>query len=172
MSFVRRYWIAGLVLCLVVTHAVIIGYVRSEAAKIKVMASNEIPLGVYFVQAEDRRWVSQLRIHLLVQPAKRLSAKATIEHNRWLLHEAVEEKLHTLDPDLLKDPVLLEIKEKIKLTVEEQLADSIVEAVLINDRIDLPIETFRYKPAYDPTTPEPIFTSTQASPELEEIDND
>ena len=86
---------------------------ESEAAKIKVMASNEIPLGVYYVQSEDRRWVSQLRVHLLVQPSKRLSAKATIEHNRWLLHEAVEEKLHTIDPNLLEDPVLLEIKEKL-----------------------------------------------------------
>lgn len=172
MSIVRRYWIAGLVLCLVVTHAIIIGYVRSEAAKIKVMASNEIPLGVYYVQSEDRRWVSQLRVHLLVQPSKRLSAKATIEHNRWLLHEAVEEKLHTIDPKLLEDPVLLEIKEKIKLAVEEQLADSVIQAVLVNDRIKLPIDTFRYQAPYDPTQPEPIFTSTKLTPELEEIEQD
>ena len=172
MSFVRRYWIAGLVLCLVVTHAVIIGYVRSEAAKIKVMASNEIPLGVYYVQSDERNWVSQLRVHLLVPPAKRLSAKATIEHNRWLLHEAVEEKLRTLDPKLLKDPVLLEIKDKIKEAVEEQLADSVIQGVLVNDRIDLPIQTFSYQAPYNPAQPEPIFTSLKKSNEIQEISQD
>ena len=38
MTFIRRYWIAGLVLLLVVVHAIIIGFVRAEAARIKVTA--------------------------------------------------------------------------------------------------------------------------------------
>ena len=159
MNFIRRYWIAGLVLCLVVIHAVIIGYVRSEAARIKVTASNEIPVGTYYVQSADRNWMRQLRVHLLVHPEKRLAAKATIEHNRWLIHEAVEEKIAQLDPALVTDPVLLEIKAQIKSAIEETLQEELIERVLVNDRVDLPISNFHYTPAYDMSAPEPIYTS-------------
>lgn len=171
MSFLKRYWIAGLVLCLVVVHAVIIGYVRSEAAKIKVTASNEIPIGVYYVQSKDRNWMSQLRVHLLVPPEQRLAAKATIEHHRWVLHEVIEEKLRQLDPALLQDAVLLEIKEQIKLAIEETLQENIVEKVVVNDRVDLPIHNFQYKPAYDLTQSEQIFTSASADRKnIEEVE--
>ena len=78
MNYVKRYWIAGLVMSLVIIHAVIIGYVRSEATRIKVTASNEIPVGLFYVQSADKQWMSQLRVHVLVPPAKRLAAKATI----------------------------------------------------------------------------------------------
>lgn len=162
MNFLQRYWIAGLVLCLVVIHAVIIGYVRAEASRIKITASNEIPLGLYYVQSKDKQWMSQLRVHLLVPPEKRLAAKATIEHHRWLLHETVEEKLRQLDPALLEDAVLLEIKEQIKLAIDEQLQEEVVEQVLINDRVDLPIHNFDYRGPRDLTEPDPLYTSAPA----------
>lgn len=170
MSFIKRYWIAGLVMTLVVIHAMIIGYVRSEAAQIKVTASGEIPLGVYYIQTEDKEWMSQLRVHLLVAPEQRLAAKSTIEHHRWLLHEVVEEKLRQLDPALLKDTVLLEIKEQIKLAIEETLQEKIIERVLVNDRIDLPVRNFVYHPPYNPTEPEALFTSAPAKVDVEEIE--
>jgi hypothetical protein len=107
MQFLRRYWIALLVLLLVVIHGVIIGYVRSEARQVKITASNEIPIGVYYLPTADKQWLSQMRVHVLVRRDLRLSAKATIEMNRWLIHEVVEERLKQLDPSLLEDPVLL-----------------------------------------------------------------
>ena len=159
MNLFKRYWIAGLVVCLVVIHAVIIGYVRAEAKRVKVTASNEIPIGVYYVQSRDKLWMSQLRVHLLVLPEQRLASKSTIEHHRWLIHEVIEEKLRQLDPALLEDAVLLEIKEQIKLTIEDALQQQIVERVLINDRVDLPTHSFTYKELYDLTQPEAIYTS-------------
>lgn len=171
MALLKRYWIAGLVMTLVVIHAIIIGYVRSEATRIKVAASNEIPLGLYYVQSEDKNWTTQLRVHVQVVPEHRLSAKATIEHHRWLLHETVEEKLRQLDPALLRDAVLLEIKEQIKLAVEETLQEEIIERVLVNDRVDIPIREFKYQPPYDLTEPEPVFTTTPTSKtEIEEVE--
>ena len=169
MSTLKRYWIAGLVLCLVVLHAVIIGHVRSEAKQIKITASNEIPIGTYYVQSTDRQWMSQLRVHLLVLPERRLAAKATIEHHRWLIHEVIEEKLRQLDPALLEDTVLLEIKTQIKSAIEETLQEQLVERVLVNDRVDLPIGKFQVPPLYDMTQQEAIFTSKKALPEPEEI---
>ncbi|QDV27960.1 hypothetical protein [Aureliella helgolandensis] len=163
MGFVKRYWIAGLVLSLVIIHAVIIGYVRSEATRIKVTASAEIPLGLYYVQSEDRNWLTQLRVHLLVTPERRIASKATIEHHRWQLHEAVEEKLRQLDPSLLRDAVLLEIKDQIKLAVEETLEEGIVEQVVVNDRIDIPIDHFDYQKPTDVTHPDSIYTSAPAA---------
>lgn len=163
MSFVRRYWIAGLVLTMVVIHAVIIGYVRSEATRIKTTASNEIPIGLYHLQSEDGQWMTQLRVHLEVEPDRRLAAKATIEHHRWLIHEAVEQKLRQVDPLLLRDAVLLTIKEEIKRAVEEALQDEIVKRVLVNDRVDLPIGKYPLPVAPDLTEPEPIYTSEPAS---------
>lgn len=159
MPFIKRYWIAGLVMTLVVIHAAIIGYVRSEATRIKITASNEIPVGLYYVQSADRQWMSQLRVHVLVPVEKRLAAKATIEHHRWLIHEVIEERLHQLSPELLEDAVLLEIKEQIKLAMEEALQDKIIERVLVNDRIDIPIHRLGYPLPDDITRPEAIYTT-------------
>lgn len=157
MQLLRRYWIAALVMLLVMIHAVIIGYVRSEARQVKVSASQEIPLGVYYVQSPDKQWLSQLRIHVLVRREIRLAAKANIEMNRWLVHQAVEEKLRQVDPSLLTDPVLLEIKNQVKAIVDETLAEELVEQVVINDRIELPTERFHAKPAYELTGVDPIY---------------
>ena len=173
MLIIRRYWIAGLVMCLVVIHAIIIGYVRAEAAKVKVTASNEIPIGVYYVQSEDKQWMSQLRVHLLVHPEQRLAAKSTIEHHRWLIHEVVEEKLRQLDPSLLNDAVLLEIKSQVKLAIDEALQEQIVDRVLVNDRVDIPTRNFGYEPPYKLTEQEPIYTSKPVRQKIdEEIDID
>lgn len=173
MPFVRRYWIAGLVFCMVVIHAIIIGYVRSEATRIKIAASNEIPIGVYYVQSSDRDWVTQLRVHLEVEPHLRLASRATIEHHRWLIHEVIEEKLRQIDPSLLKDAVLLEIKDQIKLAIHETLQQEIVSRVLVNDRVDLPIGRFQVPAASDLTEPEPLYTSTPAARrDIDEVELD
>ncbi len=171
MSFVRRYWIAALVICLVTSHALIIGYVRSEAERIKVAASNEIPIGVYYVQSADKNWLTQLRVHLEVEPSKRLASKATIEHHRWLIHEVIEEKLRQIDPALLQDAVLLEIKDQIKVAIQETLQEELVSRVLVNDRVDIPVSRFSYRGPPDLTEPEPIYTSTPAvKRDIEEIE--
>ncbi|MEO8268259.1 MAG: hypothetical protein ABI557_00985 [Aureliella sp.] len=159
MLFIKRYWIAGLVMSLVVIHAVIIGFVRSEATRIKITASNEIPVGLYYVPSVDKQWMSQLRVHVLVPPEKRLAARATIEHHRWLIHEVIEERLHQLPRELLDDAVLLEIKEQIKLAIEETLQDKIIERVVVNDRVDIPVHRIGYPLPEDLTRPEAIYTS-------------
>lgn len=150
-------------LTLVVIHSIIIGFVRSEATRIKVAASNEIPIGVYYVQSEDRHWLTQLRVHLQVEPERRLSAKATIEHHRWLIHEVVEEKLRQLDPQLLTDAVLLKIKEEIQLAIEGALQEKLIDRVLVNDRVDLPVHSFPLPKSPDLVEPEPIYTSAPAA---------
>ena len=173
MTFIKRYWIAGLVMSLVVIHAVIIGYVRSEATRIKITASNEIPVGLYYVQSEDKQWMTQLRVHVLVAPEKRLAAKATIEHHRWLIHEAIEQTLHQLSPTLLQDAVLLEIKDQIKLAIDEILQDPLIERVVVNDRVDLPIHRFAYQPPSDITEPEAIYTTKrQPEPKFDELEKE
>lgn len=170
MSFIKRYWIAALVMSLVIIHAVIIGYVRSEAARIKVTASNEIPVGLYYVQSADKQWMTQLRVHVLVPPEKRLAAKATIEHHRWLVHEAVEQTLHQLSPALLQDAVLLEIKDQIKLAIDEVLQQPLIERVVINDRVDLPIGRFAYQLPNDMTAAEPIYTTAPLLPPAADVE--
>ena len=171
MHFIKRYWVAGLVLALVGLHAAIIGHVRSEATRIQITTSSEIPVGVYYVQSPDKLWMSQLRIHVLVPPAKRLAAKATIERHRWLVHEAIEERLHQLAPELLQDAVLLEVKEQIKLALEEALQEEIIERVLVNDRVEIPIHRIGYPIEDVLTRPEAIYTSDQdvGSPALDNM---
>ncbi len=172
MTFIKRYWIAGLVMTLVIIHAVIIGYVRSEATRIKVTASNEIPLGLFYVQSEDKQRMTQLRVHVLVPPEKRLAAKATIEHHRWLIHEAIEETLRQLSPSLLQDAVLLEIKDQIKLAIDEALHEPLIERVLVNDRVELPMQRFEYQLPGDLTAPETIYTSQRTEESEEEVEKD
>ncbi len=172
MLFIKRYWIAALVMALVVIHAVIIGYVRSEATRIKITASNEIPVGLYYVPSADNKTMTQLRIHVLVPPEKRLAAKATIEHHRWLLHEVIEERLHQLSPELLQDAVLLEIKEQIKLAMQEALQQEIIERVLVNDRVVLPIQRFDYQVEDELTRPEGIYTTHRDEPKETSTESD
>ena len=159
MSFVKRYWIAGLVMVLVVIHAIIIGYVRAEASRVRIAATNEIPIGVYYVQSLDNRWLTQLRVHLLVRPERRLEAKSTIEQNRWLIHEVIEEKLRQLDPTLLHDAVLLKVKEEIKTALDERMHEEVIEQVLVNDRIVIPANRFEYPMPHNAVEPEALYTS-------------
>ena len=153
MAFVRKYWIVGLVILLVATHAVVIGYVRSEATRLKTVAASEIPIGLFYKQSQDRQWLTQLRIHLQVPPERRLAARATIEHNRWVVHEAVEEALRRLDESLMQDPALVNVKEEIKLAIDEVLHEPIVEKIVINDRVDLDIREFHWRPSQELITP-------------------
>lgn len=165
MSFIKRYWIAGLVILLVAIHAMIIGYVRAEATRLKSVSSSEIPIGLYYVQSSDRQWLTQLRIHLAVPLERRLAAKATIEHNRWLVHEAVEEALRQIDRTLLTDASLLKVKETIKHVIDETLEESVVDQVVISDRVDLPVDHFRPRIQQDLTAPseslEPVDAATK-----------
>jgi hypothetical protein len=172
MQIFRRYWIAALVLLLVLIHAVIIGYVRSEARQVKVTASQEIPLGVYYIQSADKERMTQLRIHVLVRREVRLAAKTNIEMNRWMIHQLVEERLRQLDPALLTDPVLLEVKSQIKTVVDEALAEELIEQVVINDRVDLPLTYFHAKPAYDLTSAEPNFQTKPVSSDTTSEENE
>lgn len=159
MSFVKRYWIAGLVMVLVVIHAIIIGYVRSEASRVRIAATNEIPVGVYYVQSHDNRWLTQLRVHLLVKPERRLEAKSTMEQNRWLIHEVIEEKLRQLDPALLHDAALLKVKAEIKTALDERMHEEVIEQVLVNDRIVIPANRFEYPMPHNAVEPEALYTS-------------
>jgi hypothetical protein len=153
MSFVRKYWVAGLVILLVAIHAMIIGYVRSEATRLKTVASSEIPLGLFYKQSTDRQWLTQLRVHLQVPPERRLAARATVEHNRWLVHEAVEEALRRLDEKLLLDPSLVVVKDEIKQAIDQVLHEEIVERIVVNDRIDLEVREFHFRPSQELITP-------------------
>lgn len=153
MAFIRKYWIVGLVILLVATHAVVIGYVRSEATRLKTVAASEIPIGLFYKQSNDRQWLTQLRVHLQVPPERRLAARATIEHNRWVVHEAVEEALRRLDETLFQDPALVSVKEEITTAINEVLHEPIVENIVINDRVDLDVREFRWRPSQELITP-------------------
>ena len=78
-----------------------------------------------------------------------------------------------MQPELLEDAVLLAIKEEIKLAIEETLEEEIIERVLVNDRVDIPIREFKYRLPYDLTEPDPLYTSTPAARiEIEEVEKD
>jgi len=153
MSFIRKYWIAGLVIVLVAIHAVIIGYIRSEATRLKTVASSEIPVGLFYKQSSDRQWLTQLRVHVQVPPERRLAARATIEHNRWMVHEAIEETMRRLDESLLLDPSLVAVKAAIQEAIDETLQEELVNRVIINDRVDLQTREFSIRPPQDLTAP-------------------
>ncbi len=153
MQFMRRYWIAGLVLLLVFIHAIIIGYVRAEAAKLKSVSSGEVPLGLFYVQSEDRQHLTQLRILLAVPLEFRLSAKATVEHNRWTVHEAIEQALRQIDKSLLRDSSLLKVKELVEQTVEKILDEEVVDDVIVCERIDWPVNQFCLRAPQSLTVP-------------------
>ncbi len=147
---------------LVMAHATIIGYVRAEAAKLKTVASKEISLGMYYVPTSDRQWLTQLRMLLAVSPERRSAVKATIEHNRWLVHQAVEEALRQIDRSAFDEPKMTLVKERIKQVIDESLHEKVVERILICDRFDLPVEQFRNRQSPATTAPHSPHDSTEA----------
>jgi hypothetical protein len=143
----RRYWIAGLVLLLVIIHGGIIGYIRSQASRLQTTASREFSLGEFTLVSADKSHCTRFQIHAVLPHSRRFAGRSTLQQNYWMIHEAIEQHLRQIEPALLRDPAMIEIKNSLKKVVDERLGEPLVEQLLITNLLELPIDRLNV-PAY------------------------
>lgn len=142
VKFLRRYWVAGLILMMVGLHAVIIGYVRSQVARLKNAQSTAITVGSFrFQPLRQPEFVYSFQLHAVLDPTRRNRGEERIEQMRLEILEASEQLLRQVDEKWLDDPSQVEIKGKLLEVVLRSLNEPLVQRMLITDWIKAPTDT-------------------------------
>lgn len=139
-TWARNYFIGGLVIVLVSIHATTILYVRSQATQVRVNTSSEVSLGEFVISRPDAQHVTRLQLFALLPLEHRLSGRKVLEANFWLLHESYEEYFRQVDPELLLDPSLIDVKNRLLEITTETLGHPIAERILVTNLIALPTQ--------------------------------
>ncbi|MEY4565728.1 MAG: hypothetical protein RLY14_698 [Planctomycetota bacterium] len=149
VDFFRRYWIAGLVLLLVIIHGSIIGYIRSQASRLQTTVSREFSLGEFQFVSPDRKTWTRFQVHAVLTHNRRFQGRNTLNQHFWQVHEAIEQYFRHTEPALLKDPKMVEMKAGLKKVIDERVGDSLIDQVLVTQFMELPVF-----PANLPTQPQ------------------
>ena len=141
VSFVRRYWGAGLILLMVAVHAAVIGYVRSRVARLSSMESTAVEIGSFrFQPVNDLSTVYHFQLHAVVDPSKRHRGDERLSQMRMEIREASEQLLRQVEPAWLDDPAHGEIRERLMDIVLKHLDEPLVQRMLITDWLELPVQ--------------------------------
>ncbi|WP_237607603.1 hypothetical protein [Roseimaritima sediminicola] len=140
MIFLRRYWVVGLVLAMVVIHAAIISYVRSQVARLKNVPSTTVAVGDFqFQNIEDLSKVYSFRLHVIVDPQRRHYAEERLLQNKLEIHEQVEQLLRQSPPELLDDPTQTVLRDRLIEVLLGQLSEPVIQRVIITGWLELPV---------------------------------
>jgi uncharacterized membrane protein YgcG len=129
----KRYWIALLVVALVLLHGAIVAMIRLEATAAKQNASCEVDLGTYVVHGSDTVGPLQLRVHSLSPVNHRMQARRLIELNQYQIRQAIEEYLRQTPSEMLQDPVLSDLKLQLLDIMIQTVGKSSVEEILVTE---------------------------------------
>lgn len=142
MNLIRRYWVVGLVLSMVVVHAVIISYVRSQVARLNQEQSSTIPIGHYrFQHVSDLTQVFSFRLHVVVDPQRRHSAEEQLGLKELEINETVEQLLRQAPTELLNDPTQTVLRDRLMEAILGHITDPIIQRVVITEWLVLPAST-------------------------------
>lgn len=140
MSFLRRYWAAGLILAIVVVHASVIGYVRSRVARLQMVESHTVDMGRYrFQNATDKSRVYQFQLHAVLDPTRRQGGRERLAQQQMKIHEETELLLRQVDTAWLQDPAQSQLRDRMMEIVSKYLDEPIVQRLLITDWLELPV---------------------------------
>ena len=143
MIFLRRYWVVGLVLAMVVIHAAIISYVRSQVARLKNVKSTTVMVGSFqFQNAADLSTVYSFQLHAIVDPERRHYAEETLMQTELEIHEQIEQLLRQSPPELFKDPTQTVLRDRLMEVLLGQIPEPVVQRVIITDWLELPVSSF------------------------------
>ncbi len=134
MAAFKRYWIALLVLVLVIAHAGILGYVRSQIARLKNVKSTAVDVGSFrFQPMHDGNAVCSFDLHAVLAPRLRIQGEELLAQYQTELHELIEQTLRQVDPVWLADPEQKELRHRLKDLISERLNEPIIERVVITN---------------------------------------
>ncbi len=155
MNLVKRYWAVGLILLMVVIHAVVIGYVRSRVARLSSVKSSAIELGSFrFQPVSDPSVVYHFQLHAVVDPLKRNHSEERLTQMRIEIREASEQLLRQVDPSWLDDPAQTQLRDRLMDVVLTHLDEPLVQRVLITDWLKVPVSSVGLGLSSDPPEPE------------------
>jgi hypothetical protein len=129
-----------MVLMMVGFHAIIIGYVRSQVARLKNAQSTAVTVGSFrFQPLRQPENIYAFRLHAVLDPTRRNRGQERIEQLRLEIMESSEQLLRQVDDKWLEDPGQEEIKGKLLEVVMRHLNEPLVQRMLITDWIKAPI---------------------------------
>ena len=127
----KKYWIALLVLVLVGLHGAIVAMVRLEAINAKQNASCEYDLGNFRLATNHPVGPMSFQLHSLAPVNHRIQSGKLLELNQVQVRQALEEHLRQVSPELLLDPLLVELKHQLLDTMIQTVGSGSVEEILI-----------------------------------------
>lgn len=135
-------------------HAVIIGYVRSQVARLKNAQSTAITVGSFrFQPLKQPQNIYSFQLHAVLDPTRRNRGEERIQQMRLEIMESSEQLLRQVDEKWLDDPTQVEIKGKLLEIVLRHLNEPLVQRMLITDWIKAPTDTLAINvDAWEPTT--------------------
>lgn len=144
MYFIRRYWVIGLVFLVVVIHAAIISYVRSQVTRLKNHQSSTIYVGSFRFQLTNHpEVVYAFSLHTTVDPNRRHYAEDQLRRKRLEIQESVEQTLRQVSQELLQDPKQTGLRDRILEAIFAQANDVTLQRLVITDWLELPATVLR-----------------------------
>jgi len=123
-------------------HAVIIGYVRSQVARLKNAQSTAVTVGSFrFQPLRQPEFVYSFQLHAVLDPTRRNRGEERIAQMRLEILEASEQLLRQVEQKWLDDPSQVEIKGKLLEIALRNLNEPLVQRMLITDWIKAPTDT-------------------------------
>ncbi len=124
---------------MVVIHAAIISYVRSQVARLKNIKSSTVAVGTFrFQSVDDISKVYSFQLHAVIDPDRRHFAEERLGQKELEIHEAIEQLLRQAPLELLQDPAQTILRDRLMEVILGQLAEPVVQRVVIVDWLELP----------------------------------
>lgn len=132
----------GLILTMVITHAVAILYVRSRLADLNDQKSSAVEIGRFrFQSVDDLSTVYQFQLHAMVDPSKRHQGETRLDQKQLEIREDCEQMLRQVDAAWLDDPTQSRIRDRLMEVVLEHLEQPLVRRVVITGWLELPVRS-------------------------------
>lgn len=139
MLWVRKYWVAAIVVAMVLVHAVIIGYVRSQITRLKSLKSSTVTVGTFrFQTTQDPSTIYYLHVHALINSRDRLEVEDLVQRHHIELQALVEQNLRQVAPHWLQDPEHKELRQRLKEIISQELSISSIDQILVTDYLKVP----------------------------------
>lgn len=123
-------------------HAAIIGYVRSQVARLKNAQSTAVTVGsMRFQPVRDPDHVYCFQMHAVLDPTRRNRGEERLDQLRLEIMESSEELLRQAETDWLLAPGHNELKARLLEVILKHINEPLVQRVLITDWLSAPADS-------------------------------
>jgi hypothetical protein len=147
VNLLRRYWIPGLVVFIVLLHAAIVGYVRRQIVQIRQVRTGAVTLGTFRVQPLNRLdTLYQMQLHAELEPSDRVLGEALLRQQKISVRVAVERVLRESMPEMLEPASVETLTDRLMDAVSAELGAPVVRRLWVTDWLILPVDRVLISP--------------------------